>query len=226
MSIDGRRESVIGIGVVKELELSLRVRNNRLKERREELGLSQAKLAEKTAMSLNNYCGLETMRVSPWDVAHDCWRDFALRLASFHCVEPEELFPQAVLSVKAPTASRRINSDELLPLISEHQGQRLLGEPGDALGMAQTRELVRRAVAVLARREALALRLRFGLDDGVERTLREVGDELGTGAERARQYVEKALIRLASGTVESGDSMEERLEKRVSTIIERKRARP
>jgi RNA polymerase primary sigma factor len=45
-------------------------------------------------------------------------------------------------------------------------------------------------------REARVLRLRFGLDDGIEYTLEEVGQKFGLTRERIRQIEGKALRRL------------------------------
>jgi RNA polymerase primary sigma factor len=41
-----------------------------------------------------------------------------------------------------------------------------------------------------------AVRLRLGLDDGQERSFREVGDELGVTAEAARRLVKRAMEEL------------------------------
>ena len=41
-------------------------------------------------------------------------------------------------------------------------------------------------------------RHRFGLDDGIEKTFREIGDTVGVSAESARRAVSKALSGLAS----------------------------
>jgi len=182
---------------VKELELTLRVRNNRLKERREALGMSQPELANAASVSLTAYRELEALRRSPRRQGDGCWRwrDIALQLARFHCVEPEELFPPAVLAVERPVASRRLNGDDIYPLLSAHQ-ERLLEGPEAALDRAELREQIRRALATLPPRDAEALRLRFGLDDGVERTLEEVGVALDVMRERARQLEARALRKL------------------------------
>lgn len=45
-------------------------------------------------------------------------------------------------------------------------------------------------------REQLILRLRYGIDDGVPKTLQEVGTAFGVTRERARQIEEKALRKL------------------------------
>lgn len=52
------------------------------------------------------------------------------------------------------------------------------------------------ALNTLTEREADVLRYRFGLADGTERTLREIGDVYGVTRERIRQIEEKALKKL------------------------------
>ncbi len=48
-------------------------------------------------------------------------------------------------------------------------------------------------------RESTILRMRFGLDDGEPRTLKEIGESLGLTRERVRQIENDALNRLARG---------------------------
>ena len=45
-------------------------------------------------------------------------------------------------------------------------------------------------------REAQVIRLRFGLGDGISRTLDDIGDEMGVTRERIRQIEKKALEKL------------------------------
>ena len=182
---------------MKELELTLRVRNNRLKERREALGMAQSELAIAAGVSLTAYRELEALRRSPRIQGNGCWRwrEIALQLARFHCVEPDELFPPAVLAVETPVASRRVNGDDLFPLLSAHQ-ERLLEGPEATHDRAELREQMRRALDSLPPRDAQVLRLRYGLDDGVDRTLEEVGVELDVMRERVRQLEARALRRL------------------------------
>ncbi len=63
------------------------------------------------------------------------------------------------------------------------------------------REKIRSAVDSLNEREAKVLKLRFGLEDGVPRTLEEVGRELGLSKERVRQLELKALKELRRNEV-------------------------
>ncbi len=59
-----------------------------------------------------------------------------------------------------------------------------------------TREEIDRLFECLSLREQEMLRLRFGLEDGVQRTLEEVGKKFGISRERVRQIEERAMRRL------------------------------
>ncbi len=180
---------------MKELELTLRLRNNRLKERREALRMSQAAFAAAAGISLAAYQALEALRGSPYVRSEGCWRwkDVALQLARFHCVEPEELFPPSVLGVDTAVATRRLDGDDLFPLLSQDQERLLLEGPDAEHDRAELREQVQHALASLRPREAEVLRQRFGLDGEEPRTLDEVGSTLGVLGERVRQIEARAL---------------------------------
>lgn len=87
-----------------------------------------------------------------------------------------------------------------------------VGEDGDVLGDfirddsgrdsfeqyqdLELADLARRSIANLDEREQTILNLRFGLDDGEERTLEEVGKVFSLSRERIRQIEKRALTRL------------------------------
>jgi RNA polymerase primary sigma factor len=62
------------------------------------------------------------------------------------------------------------------------------------------RESVKNALAVLSERERQVLELRFGLVDGKEHTLEEVGQYFNVTRERIRQIEAKALRKLRHPT--------------------------
>ncbi|KXZ44288.1 hypothetical protein GPECTOR_70g519 [Gonium pectorale] len=74
----------------------------------------------------------------------------------------------------------------------------------EAFGSSSMRADVEAMLEDLSEREATVLRLRFGLEDGVEWTLEDIGDKLGVTRERIRQVEAKALRKLQVKTV--GDS--------------------
>jgi len=62
--------------------------------------------------------------------------------------------------------------------------------------MATIKEQVDEVLSSLSPREQQVLRLRFGLDDGRSRTLKEVGQSFDVTPERIRQIEAKALRKL------------------------------
>lgn len=73
-------------------------------------------------------------------------------------------------------------------------------EPMDAAAREMLREQVKNALAVLSDREREVLELRFGLVDGKDHTLEEVGQYFNVTRERVRQIESKALRKLRHPT--------------------------
>ncbi|MGC5017703.1 RNA polymerase sigma factor SigB [Micromonospora sp. DT47] len=69
-------------------------------------------------------------------------------------------------------------------------------QPGDAAADGELRNEVRIVLSTLSQREQAVIRLRFGLDDGRQRTLDEVGKEFGLSRERIRQIEKVTLLKL------------------------------
>ncbi|MGN9809747.1 RNA polymerase sigma factor SigB [Micromonospora sp. BQ11] len=68
--------------------------------------------------------------------------------------------------------------------------------PGDVAAQGELRNEVSIVLATLSQREQAVIRLRFGLDDGRQRTLDEVGREFGLSRERIRQIEKVTLLKL------------------------------
>jgi RNA polymerase sigma factor (sigma-70 family) len=69
-------------------------------------------------------------------------------------------------------------------------------EPADEVSNGMLRSEVEIVLATLSQRERAVIRLRFGLDDGRQRTLDEVGREFGLSRERIRQIEKITLHKL------------------------------
>ncbi len=76
-------------------------------------------------------------------------------------------------------------------------------EPEEAVEERLLSEQIERALDTLAPRDARVVRLYFGLDDGREHTLEEIGNMLGVTRERVRQLRDRALRRLREGDLGS-----------------------
>ena len=71
-------------------------------------------------------------------------------------------------------------------------------EPEDEIDVSLAREALHRTVEDLPEPERRVIRLRYGIDGGEPKPLRETGRELGLSAERVRQLESRALKRLAT----------------------------
>ncbi|OJF10916.1 RNA polymerase sigma factor [Couchioplanes caeruleus] len=69
-------------------------------------------------------------------------------------------------------------------------------EPGSTITQGELRNEVEIVLATLSERESAVIRLRFGLDDGRQRTLDEVGREFGLSRERIRQIEKVTMSKL------------------------------
>jgi RNA polymerase primary sigma factor len=95
-----------------------------------------------------------------------------------------------------------VSADDLTPL-SETVADENAAAPFDELVKGNDNNMLQEALATLAARESKILAMRFGLDDGRQKTLEEVAEHFGITRERIRQVQEQAL-----------EKMRKRIEKR------------
>jgi RNA polymerase primary sigma factor len=78
--------------------------------------------------------------------------------------------------------------------------QDVSASPTDQATQALLKDHIREMLSTLSPREAKVLEYRFGLEDGKQRTLEEVGREFGVTRERIRQIEAKAIRKLRHPT--------------------------
>jgi RNA polymerase primary sigma factor len=89
-----------------------------------------------------------------------------------------------------------VGQDDQTSLLGDFiEDDKILG-PVDAAARQLLKEQIRGALSVLNAREREVLEMRFGLSDGQEHTLEEVGRHFGVTRERIRQIEAKALRKL------------------------------
>ncbi len=160
---------------MKEFEVTVTVRNNRLKERRDALGLTRTALALKAGIEKGQYGRLEKMLEAPISKRTNAWRPCVLKLATFFKAKPDDLFPPAVFDVQEPESTFLADGEELVRL-SALSGKAAIGLPPDPetkMVMDQTTQTLEKLLGTIPTREREVLRKRFGLD-GPEMTLEEV----------------------------------------------------
>lgn len=181
---------------MKELRLLIRVKNNRLLERREGLELSQTTMSQVIGMPLPNYADLENLRRSP--VRGDSWTRDALKVAEYYDCDPGDLFPDAVLQIQEPVAERRVDASEISPLTLSAHSEQLLLPPDDRVGHQQTLGKVRDVLATLRPQEQDLLRKYYGLDGQGGMTLDQVteSDPHYPSRDRVRQVMQQGIARM------------------------------
>jgi len=99
------------------------------------------------------------------------------------------------LSLDSPVGNDEDNN-QLGDFIEDEEAM----QPVDAAAREMLREQVKNALAILSERERQVLELRFGLLDGKDHTLEEVGQYFNVTRERIRQIEAKALRKLRHPT--------------------------
>ena len=119
---------------------------------------------------------------------------------------PEEIAKEMEISVEKVMEIQKIAQDPVsleTPIGEEddsHLGDFIQDEdspaPRDSAAHTLLREQLEEVMDTLTPREAMVLKLRFGLEDGKARTLEEVGKQFDVTRERIRQIEAKALRKL------------------------------
>ena len=140
----------------------------------------------------NDY--LSKIKKAEREIQQECGRDATLD----EIVEKSELDEKTVKKALEAFSKQPISIDTLLEDNSAHQ---LLEDknklsPLDISELSEMKIQVEKALDILDSREQTILKMRFGLDDGKDKSLKEVGNEFGITQERARQLEARALKKI------------------------------
>ena len=121
----------------------------------------------------------------------------ANRIAQFFNLPPEYLFPESLYTLKLPgVVERSYSSVTLLPLLAARRKPALLGNPEAGIEASERSLILSECLSKLRPREAMVLKMCFGLDDGEEKSLEDIGRTLNVCRKRAYQIKQKALYKL------------------------------
>lgn len=187
---------------MKQIAVQVRLRNNRLLQRRRELGLSIKDVCEGAGIDTTTYSRYENLNYgrSQEERGQVCrgatprtptgeFKPSAMKLALFFGCPPEELFPLELDRINGRAREFKADAKELRVLASQLQAAGALGgwqppSPEDALAAKELGELLtdRQLIAV---REMLTGSI-----------LADVAEELGVTRQRAQQIEAAAYAKL------------------------------
>jgi RNA polymerase sigma factor (sigma-70 family) len=174
-----------------EFEVTITLRNNKIKRRRLELGLTQKALAAAAGVNSCAYWGMENLRFNPFQKNGD-WKKPVLALAEFfHVQTPWELFPKNVAELveKQHIAVKELDAHQITYLL--HAEDTALPTPEESVQKKQLQQVVRSQMMTLTPRKERILRQYYGI--GSEKhTLKEIGAKEGVSTERIRMIVAQA----------------------------------
>lgn len=191
---------------MKDFDVTVKLRNNHLVERREKLGLSAPQLAEVVGIRYSTYLDYECLRQSPMNSFRPGEvKVSAQRLCDFFGVLPEELWPEQVRKVRCSVLRRKLDYGQMALMASDDmRARRLL--PDAAVEELEAARAVQTAVASIENpRRRYVVAERFGLDRQGECILADIEKKLGPQRASVRKPEREALIKLRQSIVADED---------------------
>ena len=186
-----------------DYRVKISVSNARIRRAMEAAGYKHiVPMCHVNGLSIYNTSALVNMKVSPIN-EDGTWRKAALDLADVLNVLPDDLFSdrQKTVKLKTNTGYKDVTESEMAKIAAEQNWNNRLEDMQDnaAIKMIASEQAdVMLSIAMeesLTQRELHVLKAYFGFE-GNDKTLTEVGEELGVSRERIRQILEKALRKL------------------------------
>ncbi len=189
--------------MAKEVRLEIKPRNNLVLLKMEEAGIcSVAKLCRQFGLNQVRVGALINMKMSPMlkrsSPDQPVWAKEVVVLArNFKCL-PEDLFPESIRDLQVKSKFHvELAVDDLKRLRGRVPAHLQLAANPDFIHIrSEVERKLGEMLKTLTLREERVLRLRFGLEDGQEHTLEEVGALFGVSKDRIRQIQDKALRKM------------------------------
>jgi len=194
---------------IPEFEVTVSIRNNKLKKRRKALGLHQKELDRAAGVPVQTVGHYETMKASPL-TAKLAWKSSALKLAEFFKVDIWELFPPSVVDAvgKEKSAVKELSADKLKSFLRSDEVTALPpATPEEEYEIKELTDSVMAVLPSLTDQERLIIEHRFGLGRR-PLGLKEVGELIHKSKERVRQLERRAMVKIYERTRKKEDFVE------------------
>jgi len=181
---------------MKDFDLIMKLRNNRILERRENLGISAPEAARLIGIGYQIYLDYEYLRKSPFKpFSYLELKETAAKICDFFGVLPEELWPDIVLKVQRSVIRRKLDEGDVSHLISDNQRLRML-PPDEFAEIVEQRSIIEEELTNnLSERERDIIIRRFGFVED-EETLDCIASKIGRSRTRIGQIEGRALRKI------------------------------
>lgn len=172
----------------KDLLLLAKLKNNVLYQERKRLDYTHKEMGEFVGVNHRIYAEFENLKLSPLNEKGD-WLPSAYKIAHNIGVPIEEIWSQDLLKIKKNRTEVEISSKKVIAAL-ESKYQDRIDES------FELKEAIKITLKTLTAREQDIIEKRFGLINGIDMSLQEVGETCGYEKERIRQIEAKALRKL------------------------------
>lgn len=184
---------------MKEYRVKVIVRNNLILSAIEAAGYkSQAEFARASGLKPQEVSDTIAFRVPPIGM-NGRFSYVALTIMEALGAAPSDLWTpdQLNLKLRSNTIEKELSKEAILDAIQTECGSLLsIASPEEVIQENQKRDVVQKTLDTLTPTESRVLSMRYGFDDGVEKSLEEVGQEFKCTRERIRQIEAKALRKM------------------------------
>jgi RNA polymerase primary sigma factor len=175
-----------------EIGIKRTVFNSSMRKIRRERGLTQKELGEKAGLIVNRISEIERLKRIPT-------YDEADKIADVLKTTINEILPPRVYEKIVPKVKKIPHEVyfDVVPLLLEDKEITQLESPRNEMEEIEDdinrKMILEKYLNQMPDNYVKVLRLRFGLDDGISRTLEETGREFGVTRERIRQMENRAF---------------------------------
>jgi RNA polymerase primary sigma factor len=181
----------------KEFRIDFKIRNNLILSLMEREGIKTIReLSELSGVSYQTVWGFIAMAI-PARLSDDSdWKETIYKISRVLKCLPEEMFSESQRrgSLKKNSAFITADSHEIHAVT--HSLRVSAMSPELLFENKKKKEMLSNMLSALNYRERAIVEKIYGLDDGEEKTLKQIGDEFGVGPSRVRQIGIKAVSKL------------------------------